>query len=110
MFTVFHSHWRQLLASSCLVAPIVLSGPVAQAQQIQELAPITVTASRLSNGIVGASTSVITADDIARSPAQSVPDIIAQVPGVQVQTLYGGANGVGTSVDLRGFGAVATAN
>ncbi|WP_315837127.1 TonB-dependent receptor [Bradyrhizobium prioriisuperbiae] len=110
MFTVLHSRWRQLLASSCLVAPIVLNGPVAQAQQIQELAPITVTASRLSNGIVGASTSVITADDIARSPAQSVPDIIAQVPGVQVQTLYGGANGVGTSIDLRGFGAVATAN
>jgi iron complex outermembrane recepter protein len=61
-------------------------------------------------GIVGASTTVITAEDIARSPAQTLPEIIAQVPGVQLQTLYGGVGGAGTSVDLRGFGAFATAN
>lgn len=61
-------------------------------------------------GIVGASTSVITAQDIARSPAQSVQEIIAQTPGVQLTSLYGGVNGVGTTVDLRGFGAFATAN
>lgn len=61
-------------------------------------------------GITGASTSVITADDIAHSPAQTVQEIIAQTPGVQIQSLYGGVNGAGTSVDLRGFGAFATAN
>jgi iron complex outermembrane receptor protein len=61
-------------------------------------------------GIVGASTAVITAEDIARSPAQTLPEIIAQVPGVQLTTLYGAAGGAGTSVDLRGFGAFATAN
>src|SRR5258706_6861902 len=61
-------------------------------------------------GIVGASTSVITAEDIARSPAQTIQEIIAQTPGVQLTSLYGGVNGVGTSVDLRGFGAFATAN
>ena len=61
-------------------------------------------------GIVGASTAVITAADIARSPAQTVQEIIAQVPGVQLTNLYGGVNGVGTTVDLRGFGAFATSN
>ena len=61
-------------------------------------------------GIVGASTAVITADDIARSPAQTVQEIIAQTPGVQLTSLYGGVNGVGTRVDVRGFGAFATAN
>jgi iron complex outermembrane recepter protein len=61
-------------------------------------------------GIVGASTAVITAEDIARSPAQTLPEIIAQVPGVQLTTLYGAAGGAGTTVDLRGFGAFATAN
>ncbi len=61
-------------------------------------------------GIVGASTAVITADDIAHSPAQTLPEIIAQVPGVQLTSLFGGVNGVKTSVDLRGFGAFATAN
>jgi iron complex outermembrane receptor protein len=61
-------------------------------------------------GIVGASTTVITAEDIAHSPAHTLPEIIGQTPGVQLTTLYGGLNGAGTSVDLRGFGAFATAN
>jgi len=66
---------------------------------------------RQFNGIVGASSTVITAQDIARSPSYNLPDILAQVPGVQLTTLYGvGANGARTSVDLRGFGAFATSN
>jgi iron complex outermembrane receptor protein len=68
------------------------------------------TAKRQFNGIVGASTTVITAEDIARSPAQTLPEILAQVPGIQLQTLYGGVGGAQTMVDLRGFGAFATAN
>jgi iron complex outermembrane receptor protein len=72
--------------------------------------PTSATAVRQFNGIVGASTSVITSEDIARSPAQTVQEIIAQTPGVQLTSLYGGVNGVGTTVDLRGFGAFATAN
>jgi len=70
----------------------------------------TATPVRQFAGIVGASTTVITADDIAHSPAQTLPEIIGQVPGVQLQSLYGGVGGAGTSVDLRGFGAFATAN
>src|SRR5512134_421979 len=66
----------------------------------------TSTGGRQFNGIVGASSSVITAQDIARSPSNNLPDILAQVPGVQLTTLYGvTANGARTSVDLRGFGA-----
>jgi iron complex outermembrane receptor protein len=65
---------------------------------------------RQFSGIVGASATVITAEDIARSPAQTLPDILAQVSGIQIQTLYGGVGGAQTSVDLRGFGAFATAN
>jgi iron complex outermembrane receptor protein len=68
------------------------------------------TTNRQFAGIVGASTSVITADDIAHSPAQTVQEIIGQVPGVQLTTLYGGVNGAQTNVDVRGFGAFATAN
>ena len=65
---------------------------------------------RQFSGIVGASATVITADEIAHSPSQTLPEIIAQVPGVQLTSLYGGVNGAKTSVDLRGFGAFATAN
>jgi iron complex outermembrane receptor protein len=62
------------------------------------------------NGIVGTSSAVITADDIAHSPNHTLSEIIGQVPGVQLHLFYGGVNGVGTSVDLRGFGAFATPN
>jgi iron complex outermembrane recepter protein len=65
---------------------------------------------RQFSGIVGASATVITADDIARSPAQTLQEIIAQTPGVQLTSLFGGVNGAKTSVDLRGFGAFATSN
>jgi iron complex outermembrane receptor protein len=66
---------------------------------------------RQFDGIIGASSSVITAQDIARSPSNNLPDILAQVPGVQLTSLYGvTANGAKTSVDLRGFGAFATSN
>jgi iron complex outermembrane receptor protein len=73
-------------------------------------ATTTAPAVRQFSGIVGASTSVITAEEIKQSPAQSVQEIIAQTPGVQLTSLYGGVNGVKTSVDLRGFGAFATSN
>jgi iron complex outermembrane recepter protein len=63
-----------------------------------------------SSGIVGTSSSVITANDIAHSPFHTLAEIIAEVPGVQLQSLFGGVNGAKTSVDLRGFGAFATAN
>jgi iron complex outermembrane recepter protein len=72
--------------------------------------PSNVTTNRQFAGIVGASTSVITADDIAHSPVQTIQEIIAQTPGVQLTTLFGGVNGAQTNVDLRGFGAFATAN
>nr|WP_246562965.1 TonB-dependent receptor [Bradyrhizobium liaoningense] len=62
-------------------------------------------------GIVGTATTVITAADIAHAPSQTLAEIIAtQVPGAQITTFYGGQIGAKTSVDLRGFGAFATAN
>jgi iron complex outermembrane recepter protein len=70
----------------------------------------TVPAVREFNGIVGTATSVITAADIRNSPGLTVQDVIAQTPGVQLTSLYGGFNGAKTSVDLRGFGAFATSN
>jgi len=62
------------------------------------------------SGIVGTSATVITAEQIAHSPSHTLAEIIAQTPGVQLQSLYGGVNGAKTSVDLRGFGAVAMSN
>jgi iron complex outermembrane receptor protein len=64
----------------------------------------------LGGSISGASTSVITAEDIEHSPAQSLPDILSQATGVQVTHLLGGPTGTGDMVDLRGFGAFAQSN
>lgn len=61
-------------------------------------------------GIVGASSAVITADDIAHSPVHTLAEIIAQVPGVQLQSFYGGVNGAKSTIDIRGFGAFAAPN
>ncbi len=61
-------------------------------------------------GIVGASTTIITKEDIARAPNQTIQEIIATAPGVQLTNLYGAVNGAGSVVDLRGFGAFASSN
>lgn len=100
---------RALLASTILVPALSLATPAAAQDVLPEIV-VSATATRTSNAIVGTSNTVITADDIARSPAQTVQDIIAQTPGVQSTSLYGGVNGTGSSVDLRGFGATATSN
>jgi iron complex outermembrane recepter protein len=96
-------------SGSRLMAP-----SVAPASSSSNIAPNSSTGNAMTNrpfnGIVGASTTVITSEDIAHAPAQTLSEIIAQVPGVQLQSLYGGVNGAKTSIDLRGFGAFATAN
>ena len=81
----------------------------AQAQTLA-LPAIDVITSRFGPAVVGASTSVITAEEIARSPAQTIPDILAQQPGIQVRNLFGSVAAAQTTVDMRGFGATATSN
>ena len=61
-------------------------------------------------GIPGASTSVITSEEIARSPHASIQDLIARQPGVQTWSTFGAVNGAGTTIDIRGFGASAASN
>jgi iron complex outermembrane receptor protein len=87
----------------------VFSCGVAGAQTL-DLPAIDVTSSRLGFGIVGASTTVITAEEIERSPGFTVQDILARQPGIQTWSLFGGVNGAGTTVDMRGFGAAAASN
>lgn len=71
---------------------------------------VLVTASRLGDGVAGTSTTVITADDIARDPAADLPSILARQAGVQLFSLFGGVDGAQAAIGLRGFGATATSN
>ncbi|HWW47531.1 MAG TPA: TonB-dependent receptor [Xanthobacteraceae bacterium] len=101
---------RPMTLAAALGATTALVAPAA-AQQGDVLPTINVNATRLINdNIVGASTSVITAEEINRASNLTLQEIIARVPGAQLQNFYGGVSGIATTVDLRGFGAFAAAN
>jgi iron complex outermembrane receptor protein len=101
----------KLLVCGALVALAGFAANAAHAQGATEVLPvIDVWASRTGSGIVGASTSVITAEDIARSPGTTLQDVLSQEVGVQTISTASGKNGAGTTVDLRGFGATAASN
>ncbi|MGH6665535.1 MAG: TonB-dependent receptor, partial [Pseudolabrys sp.] len=95
-----------------LGAALALTLPVhaARAQNTVQLPPIDVGTSRLGGAITGASRTVITAEDIERSPSQTLPDILSQAAGVQVMHLFASPIGTDDMVDLRGFGAFAQSN
>lgn len=65
--------------------------------------PLIVTDTRLNDaGLPGAAPTVLTADDIARQPGNSLADLLKRQAGVQMRSLNGRA-GSGV-LDLRGFG------
>jgi iron complex outermembrane receptor protein len=98
---------------SSLVGAAALTALLAHAAGAQDtlvLPQISVTASRLGEGIAGTSTSVITAEQIEQSPGESLQDLIATGAGIQTTSTFGGVNGAGTTIDMRGFGAAAVSN
>lgn len=72
---------------------------------------IVISASRFADPVarVAANVSVITAEDIAQSPATSLPDLLQTVAGVVTRS-FGGSMGVDATVDIRGFGETAGSN
>ena len=97
-------------AAAALTAVAVLAPGIASAQNSVQLPVVDIWASRTGSGITGASTSVITAEDIARSPGTTIQDLLAREAGIQTNSTSGGKNGAGTTVDMRGFGATASSN
>lgn len=76
-----------------------------------DLKEVVVTSTRFdeSNDANKANLKVITKEEIANSPAISIPDILRMQAGLNVTSLYGN-QGVDASVDIRGFGESATSN
>ena len=72
---------------------------------------ILVTATRLDpdNGKARGNTTIITAADIEKSTARTLPELLGREAGVLTRSLYGN-NATGASVDIRGFGAATTQN
>ena len=90
---------------------LVLAGILVSAASAQIVLPsVDVWASRFGGGLTGTSTSVITAQDIERATTLSLPELLSEQAGVQVQHVIGGTAGSRDVVDMRGFGATATSN
>ncbi len=72
---------------------------------------ILVTATRINTGGLGARghTTVITAEDIGKSTARTLPELLGREAGVVTRSLFGN-NGTGATVDIRGFGAASSQN
>jgi iron complex outermembrane receptor protein len=82
----------------------------AQDNDQKPLPPIDVIATRTGGGITGASTTIITSQEIERAPEATIQDILSREAGIQTSSFYGGVNGTGTTVDIRGFGINAPSN
>lgn len=91
-----------------LAAAILLSATNAAADDSQAPAMV-VTATRLTPAPVGNPVYVIDRTAIEASPARSLSELLASVPGVSVRQLTGVTGSEGT-IDLRGFGAAASVN
>ena len=73
--------------------------------------PVVVTATRFADRYEDkpVNMTVITAEDIRRSTAKTVPDLLAEQAGIAVRDLFGN-NAAAATVDMRGFGITGTQN
>ncbi|MFW5426663.1 MAG: TonB-dependent receptor [Methylophagaceae bacterium] len=79
------------------------------AEPISELNTIIVTASRINEKqSLPANITIISASDIKRSPARTLPELLSQETGVNTTSLF--SHGSRASIGLRGFGETATQN
>jgi iron complex outermembrane receptor protein len=90
------------------VAALVAAAPPAFPQDKDA---IEVTATRFSEDArrLPASTTVITADDIQKSAARTLPELLQEQVGITMKDFFGN-NGATTSVDLRGYGVTGQQN
>ncbi|SCK12041.1 TonB-dependent receptor [Vogesella sp. LIG4] len=94
-----------------LAALVALAcAPAAMAATVTQLDEVVVTATRVADKAseLPANVTVITAADIASSPARTVQELLSAVAGVHLFNMSGSASG-GT-VDLRGFGVTGVSN
>ena len=82
---------------------------VAEAPTVLNTVVVSATRSEQASVPTPASISVITSDDIEKSGARNVAELLKGRAGIQVRDMFGdGSSGV--EFDLRGFGATATSN
>lgn len=90
---------------------LATGAPCAAQQQMAALDEVVVTATRFKDRFDDkpVNMTVITGEDIRRSAAKTVPDLLAEQAGIQIHDFFGN-NAATTTVDLRGFGITGTQN
>jgi iron complex outermembrane receptor protein len=97
----------RFIALPLITLPFITSQAIAASNY--ELDSMVVTASRLGNiSSLPASISIITAEDIKRSPANTLPELLSEHVGVSTNSLF--SHGSSATVGLRSFGETATQN
>lgn len=89
---------------------LVYHTPTLAADDLQ-LNEVVVTSNRFddNNAITKSNLRVITRQEIANTPAISIPDVLRMQAGINIRSLYGN-QGVDATLDMRGFGEAATGN
>ena len=85
--------------------------PVPWCVQAQSVDAVVIEATRFPEAArtLPASVTVITAEEIAASPARTLPELLSQQAGIAMRDFFGN-NAATTSVDLRGFGVTGGQN
>jgi len=83
----------------------------ASAESAVQSNAVIVTSTRLTEDStrLPASVTILTAEDILRRPAQTLPELLALEAGVSMRSLYGN-HAARATIDIRGFGAASTQN
>lgn len=104
------------MKSSPLIAAVLCAAAISThaaqtAVPVSVLSPVVVTATRFEDRVDDkpVNMTVITGEDIRRSAAKTVPDILSEQAGIQIHDFFGN-NAISTTIDLRGFGITGTQN
>ena len=97
---------KKLLVAAVLAGTCrgVHAAPANETNEVAELPPVTVYASRIDDTkeAMPASIAVFTADDIAASGARDLPELLKKKAGIDIHAMNG--NPLLTSIAMRGFG------
>ena len=100
---------KKLILAIAAVIAVTSAGsvPAEEEKDLKKMDAVVVTGTRFEQETekIPANVAVITSEDIKKSGAQSVPDILRNLAGVNVRDLNG--NGNNQVVDLGGFGETA---
>jgi len=108
-FNVRHRFLSSLVLASSLIAAV--TGHAQQKLSATVADEVVVTATRFKEKYLDTpvNVTVITAEDIKNSPAKTLPDLLSEQAGINVQDFFGN-NAATTTVDMRGFGVTGGQN